>query len=146
MIPFIRKLTSRSSFLFIIYNILSKFVIWPFLGFLTSVDLPWPRDTYPQKVYFKSVILIYNLSPFNEVRNLTLNDPKFVIWPQTQIFPTENNFKLSNFELFFAKIDHFCDFLKLNKSKPEIGRKTGSLISAVKLCGRKLRKRIRTRV
>ena len=34
-------------------------------------------------------------------------------------------------------------FKKLNKSKQEIGHKTGSLISAVKLCGRNLRKRMR---
>ena len=32
-----------------------------------------------QKTYVESVILIYNLPPFDEVRNLTLNDPKFVI-------------------------------------------------------------------
>ena len=56
------------------------------LFFFTAVDLLWPRDTFCQKTYVKSVILIYNLPPFDEVRNLTLNDPKFVIWPQTQIF------------------------------------------------------------
>ena len=133
--PFTRKLTSRASFWYIIYNNLSKFEIWSFLaifdlglplmtsrhlsleswrqerhfdiqfimfnpspkfdlflGFLTSGDLWWPRDTFQQKADVKSVILIYKLTPFSEVRNLTLNDPKFVIWPQTQIFSNRNNF------------------------------------------------------
>ena len=32
-------------------------------------------------------------SPYNEVRNLTLNDPKVVIWAQTRIFGIENFFR-----------------------------------------------------
>ena len=63
-----------------------------FFEFLTSSDLGWPREPIFWKAYVKSVILIYNSPAFNEVRNLTLNDPKFVIWPQTQIFLTQNNF------------------------------------------------------
>ena len=54
---------------------------WPFM---TSRRLFWKTDV-------KSVILIYNLPPFHEIRNLTLNDPKFEIWPQTKIFFTRKN-------------------------------------------------------
>ena len=62
-----------------------------FSEFLTSDDLCWPRDPFFWKADAKSVILIYNLPTFNEFWNLTLNDPKFVIWLLTQIFSSGNN-------------------------------------------------------
>ena len=41
---------------------------------------------------------------FNEVRKLTLNDPKFVIWPRTQIFYKKFSLDLTYyFELLFVK-------------------------------------------
>ena len=48
--PLIRKLTSRASFSHIIYNILSKFEIWPFLEILTSSDLWWPGYHFFRKL------------------------------------------------------------------------------------------------
>ena len=44
-----------------------------------NIMLLLPQDTFHQKTDVKSVILIYNLPPFSDVRNLTLNDLKFVI-------------------------------------------------------------------
>ena len=52
-----------------------------FSEFLTSGDLCWPRDPFFWKADVKRVILIYNLPTFNDFWNLTLNDPKFEIWP-----------------------------------------------------------------
>ena len=45
------------------------------------------------KVDGKSVILINNLPAFNQLRNLTLNEPKFLIASRTQIFRLEIIFK-----------------------------------------------------
>ena len=55
---------------------------------------------------------LVSIIPRESVENLTLNNPKFVIRPQTQIFLTRNNFLAAtdHFELLFAKIDHLCDF------------------------------------
>ena len=82
----VSKFGQKFEILILIYSFLSKFEIWPFWGFSTSADFLWPRDTFSQKADVKSVILIYNSLPFDDVQNWTLNDPKFVIWPQTQIF------------------------------------------------------------
>ena len=76
---------------FIIFQKSPKFDL--FFGFLTQSDLYWHWDTFYQKADVESVILIYNLTPFNKVRILTLNDPKFVIWPQTRIFYLEIIFR-----------------------------------------------------
>ena len=65
---------------FTISNQSSKFDL--FWGFVTSNDLLWPRVTFFEKADVKSVILIYYLPPFNDVRNLIPNDHKFEIWPQ----------------------------------------------------------------
>ena len=62
---------------------------WPWVTF---VDLLTP---FFWKADVKSVILIYNLPNFNDFWNLFLNDPKFGIWPQTQIFFSRNNFQVS---------------------------------------------------
>ena len=58
---FFRKLTSRPSFWYIIYHVLTKFEKWPLSGFLTPADLLSPRHTIFHKADVKSVILIYNL-------------------------------------------------------------------------------------
>ena len=74
---------------FIIFYQSSKFDL--FSKFLTSGDLCWPRDPFFWKADVKGVILIYNLPTFDDFWNLTLNDPKFVIWPQTKIFSSGNH-------------------------------------------------------
>ena len=45
-------------------------------------DLSWPWHYFFWQVEVKSVILIYNLPTFNEVRNFTQNEPSFEILPQ----------------------------------------------------------------
>ena len=65
-----------------------------FSEFLTSGDLCWPCDPFFWKADVKSVILIYNLPTFNDFWNLTLNDPKFEIWPLTQFFFTRNHYQV----------------------------------------------------
>ena len=92
----------------------SKFDL--FWEFLTSGDLPWPRDTFYQNADVKCVILIYNLPHFNEVRNLTLNKPKFVIWPQTQIFYKKLFWDFTDhLELLFVAIDSILNFKKIKQ-------------------------------
>ena len=87
---FLKSLRQERQFdiYFIIFYQSSKFDL--FWGFLTSGDLFWPRVTFFQKADAETVILIYSLPIFNEVRNLTLNDPKFEIWPQTKILFSQN--------------------------------------------------------
>ena len=62
---------------------IGKRILW-----LTHESFFWKADV-------KSVIFIYHLHTFNKVRNLTPNDPKFVIWPRTQIFSSGNNSQVS---------------------------------------------------
>ena len=73
----------------IIYHILSKFEIWPFLGFLTSSDILWTRDTFHQKVDVKSVILVYNLFYLIQLRNLTFFGD---FWPRVTFYDLETPF------------------------------------------------------
>ena len=87
---FFEKLTSRASVWYIFYHILSKFEIWPFLGifdlgwpFLTLGDLFWPWVTFFQKADAETVILIYSLSYFIKVRNLTFFGD---FWPRVTFF------------------------------------------------------------
>ena len=112
------KLTARASFWFFIYLISLKFKIWPIFRIF---DLGWPPMTswllFSWKADVKTVILIYNLPTFNELRNLTLNDPKFVIWPQTQIFSDFTD----HFELLLVKINRMFDFFQ---NKTNLNRKS----------------------
>ena len=102
-----------------------------FSEFLTLGDLFWPRVTFFQKADAKTVILIYSLPIFNEVRNLTLNDPKFESWPIFGIFdlgwPLLTSWSLflkslrqeRQFDIYFiifyqsSKFDLFWGFLTL---------------------------------
>ena len=53
---------------------------------LAIFDLVWPWYQLLWKADAKSFILIYDLQTLLQFWNLTQNDPKFVIWPQTQNF------------------------------------------------------------
>ena len=85
----LRKQTSRPTFWYIIYHLLTKSEICLFSEFLTSGDLLWPRQTFHQKAEVKSVIIIYHLPTFNDFlnltyfRNLTSGDP---CWPCDPFF------------------------------------------------------------
>ena len=86
---FIEKLMSRAWFWYIIYLISWKLKIWPIFQIF---GLGWPRVTSWPLFWnsdVKSVLLIYDLPTFNVLWNLTLNEPKFVIWPQIQFFSIE---------------------------------------------------------
>ena len=74
---FFEELRSRASFWYIIYLISKK---------SSKFDLFLIFDLGFFKAHVKSLILIINLPTFNELRNLTPNDPRFEIWPQTKIF------------------------------------------------------------
>ena len=69
-----------------LYPLSINFEIWLIFQIF---DLGWPLVTsWPRflKADVKSIILMFILTTYNEFRNLTLNDPKFEIWPQgTQI-------------------------------------------------------------
>ena len=77
------------------------------------------------KAYVKSVIMIYNYLTFNELRNLTLNDSKFLIWPQNKIFYWKlfSDF-IEKVELSFVKIDQILHLKNKGKFSPEIRVKT----------------------
>ena len=85
----LRKQTSRPTFWYIIYHLLTKSEICLFSEFLTSGDLLWPRQTFHQKAEVKSVIIIYHLPTFNDFlnltyfRNLTSGD---LCWPRDPFF------------------------------------------------------------
>ena len=90
-----------------------NFEIWPIFGVfdlgrphkqVTSWPLFWKADV-------RSVILIYNLPTFSELWNLSLNDPKFEIWPQSKIFQLKKFWRLTDhFELSLVKIEQSTVF------------------------------------
>ena len=120
VIPFFEKLTSRASFSYTIYPLSKTFENWPFFGIF---DLRWPLLTsWPLfwKAYVKSVILIYNFPSFNDFWNLTLNDPKFEIYPKPKIALLEIISKLN--WLLWGNIQEKCSNLS-----PDI-RKTAKIV------------------
>ena len=102
--PILGFLTSSDlATLFLIADVKSVILIYNLPTFndfenLTYFRNFWPRMTFVDlvtpffwKADVKGVILIYNLPTFDDFWNLTLNDPKFVIWPQTKIFSSGNH-------------------------------------------------------
>ena len=74
-----------------------------FSEFLTSGDLFWPRDPFFWKAYVKSVSLIYMLSYFIKVRNLTFFRN---LWP----LMTSDDLKTT----FFGKLSSRASFWYIN--------------------------------
>ena len=108
---FIEKLKSRAWFWYRIYLISWKLKIWPIFQIF---DLGWSRVTSWPLFWnsdVKSVLLIYDLPTFNVLWNLTLNEPKFVIWPQIQFFFNRNysEIPLIILSYFLLRLVNLCD-------------------------------------
>ena len=97
------KLRSRASFWSIIRLLAKKIEIWPWLVFVTSTDLVWPRDFLFWKACVKSVILIYNLPYFINVQNLTYF---WDFWPRM----TSGDLATA----FFGKLTSWASFWDIN--------------------------------